>query len=355
MGRMAEYRDSFSETSWTRFVRALSASFRLGRFFQVEVRVFWVTLLVMPLILLRTVEGLTFIQGLAWIVAVTVLLYVVIWSHEMSHILAGRRYGISTPLITLSPLGGLAHMSAPAPSPGKEAIIAAAGPMAHIVWLAVLYPLSLLLPEPTTDGWYWLTYELVDAFVLLNLWLMIFNLLPFFPMDGGRVLRALMAKRMAPYKATLIAARIGMAGAVVFMIVGVVLWIRDSDNLWGIVLFVIGLANLGACRREVRAMRDLSSPYGDGESLAPWQSDPEAWKQGGETDWRGEESSQPGFFARRKAQKEEARRRRAAQDDAALDADVDRVLDRLAQVGMEGLTAQERKILEQASKRRRTD
>lgn len=354
---MPEYRDSFSETGWTRFVRALSASFRLGRFFRVEVRVFWLTLLVMPLILARTVEGLTFAQGLTWIVAVTVLLYVVIWSHEMSHILAARRYGIATPLITLSPLGGLAHMSAPAPSPGKEAIIAAAGPLVHVLWLAVLYPLSLLLPEPTGDGWvYWMMLQVIDAFVTLNLWLMVFNLLPFFPMDGGRILRALLALRMAPYKATLIAARIGMAGAVIFMVVGVVLWFTDRDNLWGIILFVIGLSNLGACRREVRAMRDRASPYGEGETLAPWQTDPEAWKQGGESAWRGEGAeAESGFFARRKAEREEERRRRGAEADAVLAADVDRVLDRLGEVGMEGLTPAERKILEQASKRRRPD
>jgi len=354
MGSMTAYRDSFSETGWTRFVRALSASFRLGRFFQVEVRVFWLTLVVMPLILARTVEGLPVVYALAWIAAVTLLLYFTIWTHEMAHILAGRRYGIRTPLITLSPLGGLAHLSANAPSPGKEAIISAAGPAVHLLWLALLYPLSLLMPEATYESLsYWLLVRLVETFITLNLWMMVFNLLPFFPMDGGRILRALMARRMHANRASIIAARIGMGGAVAFMVLGVVLWIVDGENLWGIILVCIGIANLGACRRESMTARHSAGPYGGSDVLADWQSDPEAWKAGGETSGEGDAEQRPGFLARHRAKQGERRQAQAEQADEALDAEVDRMLARVSEVGMDGLSAAERKILEKASKRRR--
>ena len=352
---MSEYRDSFSETGWTRLAKALSASFRLGRFFRVEVRVFWLTLLVMPLILMRTVEGLSFGQGLSWIVAVTVLLYVVIWSHEMGHILAGRRYGIQTPLITLSPLGGLAHMSAAAPSPAKEAIIAGAGPFVHVLWLAVLFPLHLWLPEPGQGGWvYPMALALVDSFVTLNLWLMVFNLLPFFPMDGGRILRAFLAGRVHPNRATILAARIGMGGAVAFMLVGAVLWISDSENLWGVILVVIGLSNLGACRREIQMSRYSAGPYGTGDTFAPWQNDPEAWKSGDDDEATGALGT-PGFLARKREQRAERQQKQDALANEKLDAEVDRVLARVSQVGMDGLSAAERRILEKASNRRRGD
>ena len=349
---MTGYRDSYAETGWTRLARALSASFPIGRPFGVRVRVFWLTLLVMPLVLARTTEGMTFVEGLSWIAAVTVLLYVVIWSHEMGHIIAGWRYGIRTPLITLSPLGGLAHMSQGAPSPRTEMIISGAGPVVHVLWLAVLWPLSLFLPLPTGESWiYSLTWSLVDAFVLLNVVLLVFNLLPFYPMDGGRILRAFLAGRMHPNRATIRACRIGIVGGALFIVAGIVFWIL-RDDLWGVILVVIGLSNLLACRAEIRAAEHSAGPYQHGERLEAWQTDPEAWKSGVDDDaWK--QTDAESARARKRAEKDAAAARKAAESDAALDAEVDRILARVSEVGMDGLTRAEKATLERASKRRR--
>lgn len=345
------YRDSFTETPWMRFLRRLSASFRLGRFFQVEVRVYWLALVLTPLILARGARGLPLGEGALHVALITLALFVVIWTHEMSHIVAGRRYGIRTPLITLSPLGGLAHMSAPPPNPRAEVVVAVAGPAVHLLWLVPFLPLSLLLDYGDAAPAGWSSdplYLLVDALVLLNVWLMLFNLLPFFPMDGGRVLRALLARKLHPNRATVIAARIGMAGGIAFLAIGIGMWLLRED-LWGPILAVIGLSNLVTCKREIAVAAYTAGPYMESRPMAPWESDPDAWKQGG----GGDVASRPGPIARWRAHRAARRREREAASHAAFEKEVDRILARVSEVGLEGLTAKERAVLKKASERRR--
>lgn len=350
MGPMA-YRDSFQETGWTRFLKALSASFRLGRFFDVEVRVFWVALIVMPLILMRGARGLPFVEGLTYIVLTTLALYLIIWTHEMGHIFAGRRYGIPTPLITLSPLGGVAHMSAGAPSPGKEIVIALAGPVVHLFWLVPVAPLYFLIEWGTLRPSGWMSdpgYNLLWTLFWLNVGLMAFNLLPCFPMDGGRALRGFLAKKMHPNRATLIATKIGMVAAVVFMIAGIFFWITQ-DNLWGPILAMIGISNYMACKQERLATQYSAGPYMQADPLQPWQTDPEAWKRGGSFD----PLAKPDKRAEKLQKKAEQRARKEAEEAAALDAEVDRVLAKVSEVGMAGLSRKEKDVLKRASERRR--
>ena len=344
------YRDSFSEPGWMRFLRIFSASFRLGHFFRVEVRVFWLALIVMPIILLRSVEGLPFIEGATRIASITLSIYVVIWTHEMGHIWAGRRYGVETPLITLSPLGGLAHMSSTAPDPKKEIIISLAGPAVHLLWLAVFFPLSLIFDYGTfaPDGWQIdPVMSFVDTMVYINLWLTAFNLLPFFPLDGGHVFRAILAQRMHPNRASMIAAKVGTIGGITFIAVGIVLWITPPEDLWGIILILIGISGLQACKRERMAAQHSAGPYMTSDPLQPWQTDADAWKQG------ADDAAESVRKSEKRAERDAKRREREAEAERAFSAEVDRVLDRVNEVGMSGLSAKERKILDKASKRRR--
>ncbi len=346
------YRDSFSEPGWMRFVRWLSASFRLGRFFRVEVRIFWVALVVMPLVLMRSAGDLAFAPAATYIALTTLALYLIIYVHEMGHIVAGRRYGIQTPLITLGPLGGVAHMGSGAPTPNKEIVIALAGPVTHLIWLVPVVPLWLLLDygQFAPSGWHFdPVYQLVDTLFYLNVALLIFNLLPCFPMDGGRALRGLLAKRMHPNRATLIAVKIGTVAGFAFLIVGIGMWIV-RDDLYGPILAMIGVANIMACKQEKLAALHGPGPYMTADVRQPWEGDSEAWKHGA-----SEEDAKPGLLARRRAAKAEARRAADEAANASLDADVDRILDRLNDVGLDGLSAKERKILQRASKRRRDD
>lgn len=346
-----EYRDSFAETGWTRFLRALSASFRLGHFFGVEVRVFWLAIVITPLIVMRGASGLPFLQGLLYVGMLTLSIFLIIWTHEMGHILAGRRlYGIHTPLITLSPLGGLAHMSAAPPHPRAEALVALAGPAVHLLWLVPAGILSLVLDYGDTvpGGWLWdPLYVWVDFLLLINLWLMAFNLLPFFPLDGGRVFRALLARKVHPNRATVIAARVGMAGGIVFLAVGIGMWIFRND-LWGPILAMIGVSNITACKREIAVAAYTAGPYMESIPRAPWEMDPDAWKRAA----GGGEPSKPGAVARWKSKRAQKRREREAADEEAFEQELDRVLGRVSDVGLDGLTAKERAILKKASERR---
>ena len=345
------YRDGYGETGWTRFLRVLSANFRLGRFFGVELRVFWLTLVVLPLILLFEFGdwGLSALEVVTLTVLVTGTLYLVVWTHEMGHIRAARRYGIWTPLITLSPIGGLAHLSQGAPRPRDDIVISLAGPAVHLIWLAVFWPLSFVVTPDTLlpSGWLvspvWFT---VDFLVDLNLWLMAFNLLPFFPMDGGRVLRAWLSERMHPNRATRIAVRIGQVGAVGIGITGLVL-----GEMRGTILIAIGITSFLACRQELRAARYGMGPYMGADQREAWQPDPDAWKQDGS---RSGGSTGPGFFARRKAKRTAATQAQKRAEAEHMDEEMDRVLARVSAVGMSGLTPAERKILERASKARRS-
>jgi Zn-dependent protease len=248
----------------------------------------------------------------------------------MGHVWAGRRYHIPASLITISPLGGLAHMDAAAPSPRAEIRVALAGPLTHLASLALLYPLSLLVPWRPELG-----PMLLHTAVGLQLTLLIFNLLPCYPMDGGRVLRGLLAQRMHPNRATLWAANVGILGAIAMIVWSFVG--RDGLQGWGGgVLIAIALTNLFACLRARLEARMSDGPYG--EPRQPWELDPEAWKHGGALE---DPPPRP------------PRRRANPPPPQAEDGELDRLLDRVKAVGLAGLTERERERLKSLSARRR--
>jgi Zn-dependent protease len=336
----------YSESPFQRLLRLMQASFRLGRFFGVEVRVFWIALIVLPLFTLYEFWSWLPLLGAMTVLGLTVFisvgLYFIIWTHEMSHIAAGWRYGINTPLITISPLGGLAHMGSSAPRPSAEVVISLAGPAVHVLWLAVVAPFHFMLDSIFALEQFSLRFA-VEFLWDINLVLMVFNLLPVFPMDGGRVLRALLAMRIHPNRATVIAARVGMVGAVLLALYGLF-----YEGLYGTILVFIGISIFFACRRELVAARYQISPYGGASaSRAPWELDPEAWKQG------GSDSSAPQARETSPGRLERWRERRRARKKDEVErrkGDLDRVLARITEVGMDGLTKAERKTLEQASR-----
>jgi Zn-dependent protease len=341
--------DPFLPSRGARVLRVLTASFRLGRILGVELRVYWLALVILPAIVaFEAPSGSPILEVLVLAVLVTGLLYLVTWSHEMGHVLAGRRYGIATPRITLSPLGGLAHLEAAPPGPRADLVVSLAGPAVHLLWLAVAWPLSHAVTSGVARPAGWVAVDPVhsgvDLLVWMNVSLLGFNLLPFFPMDGGRVVRALLSLRMHPNRAQLLAARLGMAGAVALAIAGLVL-----GRLWGGILLAIGVTNFFACRHAVRAARYGEGPYFEGAPREAWADDPDAWKRGA----GGAEVVRPGPLARWREGRAAHREVRRLRDAERLDEAVDRVLDRVNEVGMAGLTPEERRILERASRARR--
>lgn len=161
--------------------------------------------------------------GAAWEgVAFVALLFFCVLLHEFGHIFAARRYGVKTPEVTLWPFGGIARLERIPEKPSEELVVAIAGPLVNVV-IALLLFLYLggnvgvehieNIENPHVS--------LIAKLAAANIFLVVFNLIPAFPMDGGRVLRALLAMKMSHAQATQTAASIGQGLAVMLGILGI--------------------------------------------------------------------------------------------------------------------------------------
>jgi Zn-dependent protease len=154
-------------------------------------------------------------------------LFACVIMHEFGHALAARRYGVHTRDIILSPIGGVARLDRIPEKPVQELVVALAGPMVNvfiatllgvIAWIWLPRQLTILGESETAVFW---IGNYVPLLFWMNISLAIFNMIPAFPMDGGRVLRALLAIRMGRLKATRWASIIGRVIAVLFIITAV--------------------------------------------------------------------------------------------------------------------------------------
>ena len=196
-------------------------SWKLGRFAGIDVFMHATFLLLLGWVLLAhwlQGESLTAaLEGVGFILA----LFGCVVLHEYGHALTARRYGIKTRDITLLPIGGVARLEKMPDEPVQELWVALAGPAVNVVIAAVLF------------GWLQITSSLVplselevgsgsflERLMVVNLFLVGFNMLPAFPMDGGRVVRALLAMRMEYTRATHIAANLGQTIAIFFGFLG---------------------------------------------------------------------------------------------------------------------------------------
>ncbi len=156
-------------------------------------------------------------EGVAFIISV----FLCVVLHEFGHIAAARYFGIKTPDITLLPIGGLARLERNPTRPLEEFVIAIAGPLVNVVIAGLVFMLiggtlgweQLLAPQdPRVD--------FLARLAGVNIFLVVFNMIPAFPMDGGRVLRAILAWRLPWARATTLAARTGQTIAVAMGVFG---------------------------------------------------------------------------------------------------------------------------------------
>jgi Zn-dependent protease len=194
----------------------------------------------------------TTVQGVVFVLAV----FGCVVLHEFGHALTARRFGVKTRDIVLLPIGGVARLERIPDVPAQELWIAAAGPAVNVVIAALLYGWLRLtgsfVPLEQLDV---ATGPFAERLLVVNLFLVLFNLLPAFPMDGGRVLRALLAFRLSYARATRIAASVGQGLALLFGLVG----LFSNPFLLFIAFFVwIGAAQeagLASARSTLRGVR----------------------------------------------------------------------------------------------------
>jgi Zn-dependent protease len=223
----------------------MDGSLRIGRLFDIPILLHYTFLLVIPLFayiigsqigpttdMLKEIFSVTIDTSMItsgfmpWILGTIVALglFLGVLVHELAHSLVAKAKGIKMQSITLLMFGGIAQMDEGTPSPRTELPMALAGPVMSLIFGLVCCGLVYVVPEMTPDP----TLQGVLIFIfgylgVLNVILFAFNLIPAFPMDGGRVLRAVLATRMPLDRATGIAANVGKIFAVIFGIIGLVL------------------------------------------------------------------------------------------------------------------------------------
>ncbi len=194
----------------------------IGNLFGIRIVIHWTFLILIAYIVIVSFkQGDTTLQILESIIFVLTIFGCVVL-HEIGHALAARRYGINTRSITLLPIGGLASLDKIPEEPQRELFVAIAGPLVNIGIAGIIYAFLILtgsMPSDFLNGILSST-RFLPSLLAVNLLLAIFNLIPAFPMDGGRLLRAALSFRFDRIKATLIATRVGQLFAVLFAVYG---------------------------------------------------------------------------------------------------------------------------------------
>jgi Zn-dependent protease len=233
--------------------RVLNGNLTLGRFGGVEVRLNWSWLVIFALIVWTLADGVFPSQnpGLsrethyAMALAAAILFFASLLLHELGHAWQARREGMEIDAITLWLFGGVAQFKGTFPSAGAEFRVAIAGPLVSL-GLGVLFVLLALagLPSAVDGVFAWLGY--------INLALLVFNLIPALPLDGGRVLRAALWQARGDLRwATRVAADIGVGWGYLFIGIGLAMLIFQGSFSGGWLAFV-GWFVLQAARAEAR-------------------------------------------------------------------------------------------------------
>ena len=335
-------------------------SFRVGRLFAVEIRVHIV--FVICAVFLVAMEMPKSGSGAGWSLGEVLihalgtyaLLFLIVLLHEFGHCFGARYTGGEADEILLWPLGGLAFVSPPH-KPSAHMITAIAGPMVNVVlcaicavvlvmWLGSMgaVPWNPIHPfSPVGDSIYITRAQAwVIRFFGLSYFLLLINLLPIFPFDGGRVMQAWLWPRKG-YRASMqIATGTGMIGAVL-----VALFALFMESQWLLLMIaVFGYITCWQTRRMLREQGELSVgtsayDFSDGYTFLD----------------RGEDrEKKPGFFERRRAKKAahkaELERKRREEHKKA----VEEALHRVSESGIESLTPRQRRILEEETRRQRS-
>ncbi|MBN9691237.1 MAG: site-2 protease family protein [Verrucomicrobia bacterium] len=228
-------------------------SFKLFRFAGIDVYLHWLWFL-LAFYQISERKGAYF--SLVWNVAEYVALFGIVLLHEFGHAFATRQVGGTADTILLWPLGGVAYV-APPPRPGAELWSIAAGPLVNVVLLIPLTfgAVALGIPlsgNPATD---W--QELWRTIWWINLGLLIFNLLPIYPLDGGQILRSLLWFVIGPIRSLYVASVVGFVG-----VAGLAMYALYRKSIW---LGILAFFTFTSCRQgwqRAQALAEMARARG---------------------------------------------------------------------------------------------
>jgi Zn-dependent protease/CBS domain-containing protein len=203
----------------------MGGSFKIGRFSGIDVKVHWTFLLLLAFFAFLGYRSSGSVAGALTPIAVIVALFICVLLHEFGHSLVAQRLGLEIHSITLLPIGGVSNLESLPEKPADEVKITVAGPLVNVVLAPVFFGVGLLFGAlPRVPGDLFTGIGSVGQFFFylgyLNVVLALFNLIPAFPLDGGRILRALLATRLGALRATEISSVVGQLFAVAFFLIG---------------------------------------------------------------------------------------------------------------------------------------
>lgn len=205
----------------------MSASLKVGRFAGIKVQIHWTFWLLFLFVAFMILANDGSISDLIWNFLFVIALFFCVLLHEFGHALTARKYGIGTRSITLLPIGGLASLEEMPENPAEEFYVAVAGPLVNVVIALLLFPFVSLEnyigqnPEVLQEQLAAIhAANFLFYLFFVNIALVLFNMLPAFPMDGGRIFRALLSMKYGRIRATKIASGLGKFMALVFFLIG---------------------------------------------------------------------------------------------------------------------------------------
>ena len=204
----------------------MGSAFKIGRVAGIDVKVHWTFFLLLAFFAFIGYQGSGGLIGALTATAVIVALFLCVLLHEFGHSLVAQRLGINIQGITLLPIGGVSNFESLPERPADEVKITIAGPLVNVVLAFIFFGVALLLgavplvPSNNLFTGFGSVGEFFFYLGYLNVVLAVFNLLPAFPMDGGRVLRGLLATRLGAVRATDIASAVGQFFALAFFFIG---------------------------------------------------------------------------------------------------------------------------------------
>ena len=320
----------------------LLSGHRIGKIFGIEIHLSYSLYLITGLFILLNAGG-----GIYPIIAI-LLIPACILAHELGHSLASQKFGVKVNKIVLHMLGGVAEISGLIPGPRAEIIIAAMGPLVSFLIAAICYIIGGNMPHsPVVQLFFYLTY--------VNVILGLFNLLPIFPMDGGRIALALIMLIKGPEKAFRYVRPMTIAGVIILCTLGILQIL--TGNTGGVFLLLIGIMMYRQGNQEIQA-RTYASRYSsmnDNWRNQYYQSNSyNSSTQKTKQNKVYEDSIFSSWKKRRqklRKAREKAKTSKRETEKTELDKRVDEVLKKVKTEGISKLTPGEKAILQSASKK----